>query len=1149
MTNQYDKTVYNESYYNTSFGGVPYNRESSDGTWIKLFFHIAKQISQKYTLNRVLDVGCAKGFLVENLRDMDVDAYGFDISEYAISQVREDIQPFCRVGSVDDPGQYEGFFDLITCIEILEHVTEEMAENAIELMCKHTNRVIFSSSPSDFEEPTHINVQPAGYWDRLFAENGFVRALDNWVAEGIVSHAVIYQKYNLNEGLEETDFFSQERLNINTIKSLPEDSQELTKTIVFLVEEAKKLTNKNTKLLEQVESNSNQKAVVKNQLQETVETLQAEINMLSEEEKIINQKEEILQKQIAEFHHLINIVKEKLKDCQKKYQQTQSEQQQGAYWNKEYIQWLEETSKMNAKQREQQMNSIVSLKEKPLMSVLLPVYKIPLHILKEAVYSVLHQTYPHWELCIAYGDVDNQESHEFLESLSQEESRIKVNFLKENEGISNNTNRCLNIANGEFVGLLDHDDLLTEDALYEMAKAINENPNADFLYSDFDFINDKSDVRHIPFLKHKWSWPTMISTNYATHFSVLKKSLFSQVGSFDSTFDGAQDWDMFLKVSQVAKSIVYIPKILYHWRIVPSSTTFSLDTKPYAINAQVKALKKYIKQRKLKAQVLRKTDGTFLLIWDLNKKDSYDVLIYGEEEDFTKVTDTLNSLANQYHKPETVKIVFSKNFRVSLELVERYNQYFSIEILYVEESIDPVINSVFKENDSKHLFIVKSGILFSNVKLTHDLNAWLREGNYYAASGKFYEGNNVIRHAGYVIDRNNELVEPYKGMEDNSSTTFGSVNWYREYTAVSECAVMVNKSVFREVLSNYEIKDISRESVLKMQLLVSQHYQCGMLYDPFLEMTSMSPIPAVESININIKINDPYFHPFVWDWNPSFLLTKQMDRKKRIVHTVDVANSVGLEIGPLMNPIVSKREGEIYYVDRANKGELIEKFENDSNVDVEKIEEVDFIWGEKTLREITPPSLLFDYVVASHVIEHVPDVIGWLQEIEEIVKVGGHVCLAIPDKRYTFDYFRELTTTSDIIDPYLNKIRRPSPKQIYDFYSKVANVNIVDAWNDVVDLKNSERLYTEEQAMDFCVESIKNKTYVDVHCTVYTAQSFMDLLKELFHLDLTNFKVHKFYEPERYSLEFILILEKLPKIEDAKEKLTIQLNSLPTNIN
>ena len=159
------------------------------------------------------------------------------------------------------------------------------------------------------------------------------------------------------------------------------------------------------------------------------------------------------------------------------------------------------------------------------------------------------------------------------------------------------------------------------------------------------------------------------------------------------------------------------------------------------------------------------------------------------------------------------------------------------------------------------------------------------------------------------------------------------------------------------------------------------------------------------------------------------------------------------------------------------------------------------------------------------------------------------MCLAIPDKRYTFDYFRELTTTSDIIDTYLNKIRRPSPKQIYDFYSKVANVNIVDAWNDVVDLKNSERLYTEEQAMDFCVESIKNKTYVDVHCTVYTAQSFMDLLKELFHLDLTNFKVHKFYEPERYSLEFILILEKLPKIEDAKEKLTIQLNSLPTNIN
>jgi 2-polyprenyl-3-methyl-5-hydroxy-6-metoxy-1,4-benzoquinol methylase len=195
MSKPYDKSWYDEHYFQTSFGGVPYYRESFGGHYLRFFATIAQYIYHHYKPSNVLDVGCAKGFLVEGLRDLGVDACGFDVSEVAISEVREDIQPYCVVGSVDDPKMYEGFYDFVSCIEVLEHVSEDMALKSIEFMCNHTNIILFSSTPSDFDEPTHINVQPPEYWDNAFAKNGFIRTRDHWQAHVVAPHTVIYRKY------------------------------------------------------------------------------------------------------------------------------------------------------------------------------------------------------------------------------------------------------------------------------------------------------------------------------------------------------------------------------------------------------------------------------------------------------------------------------------------------------------------------------------------------------------------------------------------------------------------------------------------------------------------------------------------------------------------------------------------------------------------------------------------------------------------------------------------------------------------------------------------------------------------------------------------------------------------------------------------
>lgn len=168
-----NSAAFDANYYRHGCGPVPYGRAA---VWLEFFGGVADQLVRRIGPRSVLDAGCAMGLLVESLRDRQVAAEGVDVSDYAISQVRADIRPHCRVGSILEP--YGRRYDLITCIEVLEHLTPDEAEPAVANLCAHTDDVLFSSSPSDYIEPTHRNVQPPEYWAELFAWQGFVRDLE-----------------------------------------------------------------------------------------------------------------------------------------------------------------------------------------------------------------------------------------------------------------------------------------------------------------------------------------------------------------------------------------------------------------------------------------------------------------------------------------------------------------------------------------------------------------------------------------------------------------------------------------------------------------------------------------------------------------------------------------------------------------------------------------------------------------------------------------------------------------------------------------------------------------------------------------------------------------------------------------------------------
>jgi GT2 family glycosyltransferase len=237
---------------------------------------------------------------------------------------------------------------------------------------------------------------------------------------------------------------------------------------------------------------------------------------------------------------------------------------------------------------------------RPKISIITPVWNTDERWLRPAIDSVIHQVYDNWELCIVDGGSTLEQIKPILEKYSKEDSRIKVTTLAENKGIAGNSNEALTLATGDFIGFLDHDDELAPFALYEIVKALNTDRNICYLYSDEDKIDEKN-RRLGPYFKPDWSPDTLLSHNYLCHFSVVRKQIIDNIGGFHPGYDGSQDYDLFLRITEQLNDneIFHIPKILYHWRMIPESASSSNFAKPYAYFAAKKALTDAMARRKV----------------------------------------------------------------------------------------------------------------------------------------------------------------------------------------------------------------------------------------------------------------------------------------------------------------------------------------------------------------------------------------------------------------------------------------------------------------------------------------------------------------------------------------------------------------------
>jgi Glycosyl transferase family 2 len=237
---------------------------------------------------------------------------------------------------------------------------------------------------------------------------------------------------------------------------------------------------------------------------------------------------------------------------------------------------------------------------RPLLSLLMPVFDAPERFLREALGSLLAQSYGDWELCAADAGPRGSAGSRLLAACSRSDPRIRVVPLDGNGGIAANSNAALAAARGAFVGTLDQDDCLDVDALLHMAARLDAEPELDVVYSDMDTITPWGD-RYRPFFKPDWSPELLLSGNYLAHLSLIRRPLVVEAGGFDPGLDGAQDWDLLLRLCSESLRVAHVPHVLYHWRSLPTSSASRLDAKPYVREAQCRAVQSQLDRRGLQA--------------------------------------------------------------------------------------------------------------------------------------------------------------------------------------------------------------------------------------------------------------------------------------------------------------------------------------------------------------------------------------------------------------------------------------------------------------------------------------------------------------------------------------------------------------------
>lgn len=435
-------------------------------------------------------------------------------------------------------------------------------------------------------------------------------------------------------------------------------------------------------------------------------------------------------------------------------------------------------------------------------SILVPLYNTPIKFLKQMINSVVNQTYSNWQLCLADGsDPDHAYVGEYVKSLN--DVRISYKKLNKNMGISNNTNECIKLSDGDYIALFDHDDLLHPSALFEMVKVICEK-NADFIYTDeVTFVGKTSNITIYNY-KPDYSPDTLRSYNYICHFTAFSRELLEQVGSFNNEYDGSQDYDLILRLTEKAKNIAHIQKPLYFWRSHKASVASDVSAKPYVVDSAKRALSAHLERLGLSGRIEDSVvPTTYKIQYDIKGTPLVSIVIPNKDH-----TDDLEKCLSSVYGKSTYKnfeVIVVENNSTEGKTFEYYKEvqskYKNLKVITWENGFNysAINNFAVRQASGKYVLLLNNDIEVITPDWLEQMLMFAQRDDVGAVGAKLYYSDDTIQHAGVIVGLGGVAGHSHKYFDRDNHGYMARASIAQNLSACTAACLLVRKSVYEEV--------------------------------------------------------------------------------------------------------------------------------------------------------------------------------------------------------------------------------------------------------------------------------------------------------------------------------------------------------------
>ena len=470
----------------------------------------------------------------------------------------------------------------------------------------------------------------------------------------------------------------------------------------------------------------------------------------------------------------------------------------------DYTEWVRRYDTLTDTDRERINARISQLPNAPLISIVMPVYNPPLNMLKEAIQSVQNQLYSNWELCIADDASTDNAVRELLQSYADKDFRIKVVFRKQNGHISAASNSALEIASGDYIALLDNDDLLREHALFFVAQAIAEQPDAGLIYSDEDKI-DQSGKRYAPYFKPDWNPDLFLSHNMICHLGVYRADLVKKLGGFREGYEGAQDYDLALRCTEqlATKQIVHIPRVLYHWRSHPGSTAQAGSEKNYALTAGERALNDHFSRIAVSAKAELLDFGMYRARYNIPKPAPLVSLIIPTRNGLNLIKQCVVSILDKttYQNYEILIVDNNSDDPQTLEYFSSLAGNNRIRVLRDERPFNysALNNAAVLHARGEYLGLINNDIEVITPEWLDEMVCLTAQPGVGAVGARLWYPNDTLQHGGCITGVGGVAGHSHKHLPKGRPGYFCRAQLIQTLSVVTAACLVIKKSIYQEV--------------------------------------------------------------------------------------------------------------------------------------------------------------------------------------------------------------------------------------------------------------------------------------------------------------------------------------------------------------